>query len=155
VSHNQRSRWGGLLRLLRLPIKNWLLAVEAALELMLMKVLVLLVPPARYGWLVAGPAPGSTPSWSKEAVRDLVWAVESVGQYASKTFSCLPRALALQRMLCRRGLRGTVRFGVKKHNGVVLAHAWLVLDGYVLIGRLADLEEYMPFPEWPKTSSKT
>ncbi len=64
----------------------------------------------------------------------------------------MPRALAVQKMLKRRRAQGVIRFGVQLSPGGLKAHAWLVLNGEVLIGWLPDLESYHPFPEWPKGS---
>ncbi len=64
---------------------------------------------------------------------------------------CLPQALATYSMLARRGICADVRFGVAKdgHNGFE-AHAWVELDGIVLIGQLRDLHRYEPLPRWPQ-----
>lgn len=60
---------------------------------------------------------------------------------------CLPQALATYSMLARRGIRADVRFGVAKdgHRGFE-AHAWVELDGAVVIGQLHDLHRYEPLP---------
>ena len=147
---DRRSRWSGLIRLARLPRDKWCLALEAGLELALMKGLVSSVPPKRYASLLGGHEqwPRARLPWDR--VKDLIWAIESVGQYAPEPINCLPRALALQRMLVRRGGRGTVRFGVKKEDGIVHAHAWLVLSDRVLIGNLPDLSRFSPLSAWPQ-----
>lgn len=52
--------------------------------------------------------------------------------------SCLVRALALKRLLDRRGMAGTrVRVGVRRQNGDFSAHAWLECEG-VLVGDAPD-----------------
>lgn len=82
-------------------------------------------------------------------LRELAWAVDRVGRFLPKTLNCLPQALALQRMLKRRGARGVIRFGMRKTPEGMTAHAWLVLNEEVLIGSLPHLDEYSAFPEWP------
>lgn len=140
---------GGLLRLIRQPISRWPLAFEAATELVMMKVMVKCVAPARYASLLGGGECWPKERISNQVIKDSIWAIESVGRYAPPFINCLPRALALQRMLKRRGVRGTIRFGVKRENDKVKAHAWLVLDEIVLVGRIPDLDSYAPFPGWP------
>lgn len=41
---------------------------------------------------------------------------------------CLPQALAAALMLRRRGVRSQVCFGVRREEGKISAHAWLVLE---------------------------
>jgi transglutaminase superfamily protein len=46
---------------------------------------------------------------------------------------CLVRALALQRILERRGITGSVvRIGVRRNADQLLAHAWVEHDGVIL-----------------------
>jgi hypothetical protein len=45
------------------------------------------------------------------------------------TMTCLRRSLALQWMLARSGIHTELRFGARKENGVLSAHAWLEHDG--------------------------
>jgi hypothetical protein len=49
--------------------------------------------------------------------------------------SCLTQALAAQYLLARSGHRSQLRVGVAQDpSGRLLAHAWLVSDGRVVIG---------------------
>lgn len=86
---------------------------------------------------------------STERVKDLMWAIESTGRYAPKGINCLPRALALQRMLIRRGGRATIHFGVRRGAEGVEAHAWVTLRDKVLLGGLPNLNEYAVLSSWP------
>ena len=146
---SKKTRLHGLKQLTRLGPRKWTLAAEAGLELLLMKAWVLMVPPAKYAHLIDGDERWPRARVSRERITELVWAVEAVGQYAPPAINCLPRALALQRMLRRRGVSGSIVFGVRREPSGIAAHAWLVLDGTVLIGRVADLSSYVPFPQWP------
>jgi hypothetical protein len=47
---------------------------------------------------------------------------------------CLEKALAGKWMLHRRGIESTMYVGVAKHNGELLAHAWLVGEGQTVTG---------------------
>ncbi|HEX5757819.1 MAG TPA: lasso peptide biosynthesis B2 protein, partial [Thermoanaerobaculia bacterium] len=42
---------------------------------------------------------------------------------------CLPRSLAMQRLLARRGAPAELRIGVRRREGVLEAHAWVEVDG--------------------------
>ncbi|HXS15590.1 MAG TPA: lasso peptide biosynthesis B2 protein, partial [Polyangiaceae bacterium] len=80
---------------------------------------------------------------------ELIWAVEAAGRRVPRDIKCLPRALALQRMLRRRGAAAEVRFGARRVDGEFRAHAWLEYGGTVILGNLPDLQEYSVFSEWP------
>lgn len=61
--------------------------------------------------------------------------------------TCLIEALAARRMLGRRGLTSSLRIGVRLGaNGDVEAHAWVEYQGEVLIGNIADLEQFLALP---------
>ncbi len=67
---------------------------------------------------------------------------------------CLPQALAVRYWLKRSGRESVLRLGVTKDDaGRLKAHAWLELDGRVLIGgessrqRYVTLQPLMPAPE--------
>jgi hypothetical protein len=66
---------------------------------------------------------------------------------AFSTFTCLPKALVGYKLLCRQGFPVHFHIGVKKGKGQELeAHAWLSLDGEVIIGNLPDLSEFSELP---------
>ena len=59
--------------------------------------------------------------------------------------NCLQHALVLRTLLLRHGFDAAIRFGVRKNDGALEAHAWVELGGRVLddppdIGR-----QYAPF----------
>ena len=52
--------------------------------------------------------------------------------------SCLTQALATQTLLRLRGLDSQLRFGVDKdENDKLMAHAWIEVDGKIIIGKLS------------------
>lgn len=60
-------------------------------------------------------------------------AVRRAANYGVMRPTCLVRAVALSRMLEKRGIRGSrVRVGVQQENGEFSAHAWVQLGGRVL-----------------------
>ncbi len=48
--------------------------------------------------------------------------------------TCLTQALSIQLMLARRGRPSTLRFGASKTEGTFSAHAWVEVDGRIVIG---------------------
>ena len=67
--------------------------------------------------------------------------------------SCLPRALALSRILRSRGVPHEVRIGIRKRRGLE-AHAWVAESDRVLIGR-AGVESYVPLTTFPEPRAST
>ena len=59
-------------------------------------------------------------------------AVHRAARYGLFRPRCLTRALALQRLLARRGWPASLHVGVRRDRGALLAHAWVELDGAVL-----------------------
>ncbi len=56
-------------------------------------------------------------------------AVARAAAHHLQPMTCLPRALALQRMLARRGVDSVLRIGVRKEAETIAAHAWVEVDG--------------------------
>ena len=59
--------------------------------------------------------------------------------------TCLVQALAGRWLLLREGYSPELRIGVSTANGFE-AHAWLELEGKVLIGGLEESARFTPFP---------
>lgn len=62
------------------------------------------------------------------------WAIEVVGAKASMKAPCLPRALAAQAMLRRRGIASRLCLGVTREGQKLSAHAWLELGQNIVTG---------------------
>lgn len=77
------------------------------------------------------------------SVMRLSWLVEVAGRYAPVKATCLKRALVLSWLLGRRGTQTELRMGVARHDGSLKVHAWLNLDGQVIIGH-HEGEHYEP-----------
>ena len=76
----------------------------------------------------------------------LAWAVGAAARRFPKA-SCLTQAIALEALLAEAGHPSAVRIGVaRRTDGSFEAHAWVELDGRVLIGGLPDLERYAVLP---------
>jgi len=51
--------------------------------------------------------------------------VDLAVRYSPYRMSCLRRSLTLQRLLARQGIQTTLRFGARREDGSLKAHAWL------------------------------
>jgi hypothetical protein len=75
----------------------------------------------------------------------MVWAVNAVARRVPAT-RCLAQALVMHALLHRHGHASNLKIGVRlvdRAREVPLdAHAWVECDGRVVIGAVADLNEY-------------
>ncbi|MET0179005.1 MAG: lasso peptide biosynthesis B2 protein [Novosphingobium sp.] len=124
------------------------LTLEAMAWLILARALVARVPFARWRARLGTPdatsglGPGE--AGPRLAVnlpaRRLARAVDRAAGRVPGTTKCLPRAMALQWMLARRGLGGSLHLGVSpgdRRGGLDDLHAWVSRGGEVLIGGTA------------------
>ncbi len=123
---------------------RWL---EAVLALALAWVLVFLVPlrlTRRLFGIVTAPGAGAAamcpppahaPAQAVAPAQALARRVLRVVAALPWRPTCLVRAVAVQLMLIRRGIRGgVIRLGVRKREGALEAHAWLILGDAILTG---------------------
>lgn len=64
----------------------------------------------------------------------VAWSVETMGAKPWINALCLPRALATQAMLRRRGILSRLHLGVACDEGSLAAHAWVEVNGEVIVG---------------------
>ncbi|SIT58171.1 hypothetical protein BQ8794_50273 [Mesorhizobium prunaredense] len=62
---------------------------------------------------------------SQVQVERLAWLVNAMANRHVKRMTCLERALTLQSLLAKQGCHASLRFGVRKGDATVEAHAWL------------------------------
>jgi hypothetical protein len=106
---------------------------EAALTLVLARLAVRFVPPARLvAW--ASRAPRRINRFSPHVVSWISWAVDTVGNKSWMQAACLPRALAAQAMLRRRGIASRLCLGVAREGEALSAHAWIELGHDIITG---------------------
>ncbi len=80
-------------------------------------------------------------------VNKIVWAVDIGSRLMPGNVKCLARALTTQVLMRRRGYTPDLKIGVAKDQQNCLeAHAWVELQGYVVIGLLPDLQRFVPMP---------
>lgn len=121
-------------------MKLRLLRLEALLALLLAWVMVFLLPPRLTRRLLGGverPGAGSF-SASIDVVARACGVCARLNRVAASLpwrSSCLVRAVAGTLLLRRRGIGGAaIRFGVRKTDAVLEAHAWLLLNDVILLG---------------------
>lgn len=80
-------------------------------------------------------------------VKRVGWAVRRASRFVPEA-SCLTQALSTQTILAWRGYRSILRIGVAKtaKEGFA-AHAWVEIDGGILIGG-AEARQYRTFPQF-------
>lgn len=84
---------------------------------------------------------------SRRAVGKAIWAVETSSRYMPGKVKCLARALVTQVLMCRRGYEPELKIGVAKAEDHSLeAHAWVELQGLVVMGLVNDLSRFTPMP---------
>jgi hypothetical protein len=109
------------------------LICEAALMLALARLIVVTVPFRLIApWLRRAPA---EPSCDQKLLLAVRQAVTIAARNVPWNAVCLPQALAAKSMLARRGWGSTFHLGATfDSNGKLIAHAWLVAGGQVVVG---------------------
>ncbi len=64
----------------------------------------------------------------------VAWAVDTAGAKPWMRALCLPRALAAQAMLRRRGIASSLCLGVARDGQGLAAHAWIELGQDIVVG---------------------
>ncbi len=132
-----------------------LLRIETAIALHVAWVLVFVVPlrvTRRLFGAMEAPGDGDgamAPPQGKpfERAKDMARRLRRVADRLPWHSTCLVRAVAGQMLLTRRGIGGgSIRFGVRKQDGKLEAHAWLLLGGVALIGG-EEAEGYLPLAD--------
>jgi hypothetical protein len=73
--------------------------------------------------------------------------VNVFGRVAARTpiaHNCMHRALALQRMLARRGIAANLRIGIGRKPNLFPGHAWLEVGGVVVNDDAEVVARYVP-----------
>ena len=81
-----------------------------------------------------------------DPVQVCLW-VERCARNLPGAYTCLPQALAGYLLCLRCGHRPVLRVGASRSPEAMefRAHAWLELDGTVILGNLGDLDQYQVF----------
>lgn len=120
-------------RFLHMTIGQKMLLIEAALCLAAARLVIVLVPFRHVApWLQRAPHSPDCDADTVQAVRE---AVTVAARNVPWNAVCLPQAMAAKAMLARRGQGSALHLGAgKADDGGLLAHAWLVAGGKVVVG---------------------
>lgn len=133
-------------RFLRLPPSERRLIVEAALQLARASLELRLAPSRRTAALLGTlQEPGAAERVRPDELREATLVGKRVADVARRLPwrpTCLRQALAVQRMLRRRGILGELHLGVTAGAGAT-AHAWVTVAGHPVAGAQG-LERYVP-----------
>jgi hypothetical protein len=69
------------------------------------------------------------PARTQALIQALNTAVERARHHHIFPMTCLRRSLALQKMLANHGIAATLKIGVQKTDGGLVAHAWIEAQG--------------------------
>jgi transglutaminase superfamily protein len=84
-----------------------------------------------------------------ELLARTAWAVRAAAAHGLVRGRCLPQSLALWWLLRRRQVASEIRFGARRRERELEAHAWVEVDGVAIpVGREAD-GAFAPFPSAP------
>ncbi len=106
---------------------------EAAIMLLLARLAVRFLPPARLFAWAARPA-RRVRRFAVDEAQWVAWAVDHLGTFAGMNGPCLPRALAAHAMLRRRGIASRLCLGVARSGSAFAAHAWIEVGEERIIG---------------------
>jgi hypothetical protein len=106
---------------------------EATVMLALARMAVAIAPSTRvFAW--ASKPPRRTERSRNDEIGWVAWAVETVGAKPWMRSLCLPRALAAQTMLRRRGIASKLCLGVARNGSAMEAHAWVEIGPNKIVG---------------------
>jgi hypothetical protein len=97
---------------------------EAAVALVAARLALRLVPAARL-FAHANRPPRRVARFAVDEIGWVAWAVETIARKPWMHVAALPRALAAQMMLRRRGIASRLCLGVARERGALAATAWI------------------------------
>ncbi len=106
---------------------------EAALTLIIARLAVRILPPT---WIFAwvNRPMRHTRRFAADEAQWVAWSIETIGEKRWMHALCLPRAVAAQAMLRRRGIISRLCLGVACDDGAFSAHAWIEIGRDVVVG---------------------
>jgi hypothetical protein len=86
------------------------------------------------------------PSPSPLSIASIQWSVNTISRYFAPGSRCLARALTVKVLLDWQNQPNDLRIGVAKGEAGLEAHAWVEVQGQIVIGYLSDLTRYTLLP---------
>lgn len=122
---------------------------EATAHVLLAKAAVAVLPFSALQAYITMPACSGTNASDAPRIQRVCRTVRRVALRPRLWAVCLPQALAAHWMLRRRGIPSSIRFGVQRPvEGQLAAHAWLCVDGMVVLGG-EEMEGFTQIAEFP------
>ncbi|HEX5734963.1 MAG TPA: lasso peptide biosynthesis B2 protein [Blastocatellia bacterium] len=81
----------------------------------------------------------------RDRVRKTARLVEAARRYGPYRAKCLPESLTLWWLLRRQGIESQVKFGARKNDRRMEAHAWVEFEGVPLNDTTDVMERFKPF----------
>lgn len=99
--------------------------------------------------IVSSHAKRPAPYLSKRvSLADIAIWVDRSARLLPGSYTCLPKALTAYLLYRRLGMRPILRVGARREDdGEFQAHAWVELNGAVVIGKLPSLGQYRVFEQ--------
>lgn len=128
-----------LVRILRVPLNDWILFAEAFFLLLLWRLVTALAPLRCYSRYLGIPQKDYSPNGmpSSDKVDRICLALRRAKKYSVIPVKCLTEAITAKRMLAWRGIPSALYLGVfhEKNSSKLKAHAWLRYGNQFITGR--------------------
>ena len=134
-------------RFLELPSRDQRLLCEAWWRLLAAALRLWVAPRRTVATALVESAPRARSSEAGGTAAQVTRAVGRAAAHHLRPMTCLPRSIALQRMLARRGIASRMQIGVSKEGGApsgITAHAWIEVDGEPVGEPQAIEERFLP-----------
>jgi hypothetical protein len=123
--------------------RDWWVLLEAVVTLVVVQLALRIVDfPRLMAWASRVHADDGA-GWSRQRIERVAWLVEVASRLI--WLRCLPRSVALTRVLARRGVTTTVRIGVRTKDQTLFAHAWVECMGRALNDDERSLQQFAAF----------
>ena len=83
----------------------------------------------------------------------IIWSVEAASNYLPLTKSCLVKSIVGQILLAQYGCKSNLCIGVRRNEKILDAHAWLEIEGEVVIGKTNLITDYVKLPSLQEAKS--
>lgn len=131
---------------LRLPARERFLYLRTWLLLFRIRLMLWVLPYRRWRQIAAQMIRVENErQLERPQVNQITRAVRVMSRYVPQA-SCLTQALAAQTLLANEGQRSQLRVGVTQNGGKLEAHAWVQIDGRVVIGGRESVVRFSAFP---------
>lgn len=131
---------------LRLPARERFLYLRTWLLLFRIRLMLWVLPYRRWRQIAAHMIRVENErQLDRPQVNQITRAVRVMSKYVPQA-SCLTQALAAQTLLANEGQRSQLRVGVTQNGSKLEAHAWVQIDGRVVIGGRESVVRFSAFP---------